>query len=277
MRNTFLTGVLALALAGGALAAPARAADSYDLDVVLPLTGNASFLGKGEQESLRLLEKAVNADGGIHGRPLRFVFADDQSSPQVAVQLVSQILAHKPKVVLGSALVAMCNAMAPLMANGPVMYCFSPGIHPKPGSYVFTSNVSTVDIGSALIRYFRLKGWTRIALITSTDASGQDAERGLKEVLAQPENKDSVTLVENAHFNPADLSVSAQIERVKALNPQALIAWSSGSPVGTVFKAITQAGLDIPIGTTNANMTYAQMTQFAAFLLFDRSGAGHRR
>ena len=44
--------------------------------------------------------------------------------------------------IIGSAIVAMCNAMAPLMQNGPVMYCFSPGIHPAKGSYVFSS-VST--------------------------------------------------------------------------------------------------------------------------------------
>ena len=46
----------------------------------------------------------------------------------------------------------------------------------------------------------------------------------------------------------------------------AAIAWSTGSAVGTLFKAITAAGLDVPVGTTNGNMTYAQMQAFAAFL-----------
>ena len=73
-------------------------------------------------------------------------------------------------------------------------------------------------------------------------------------------------LVERAHFNPTDVSVSAQIERVKAANPQAFIAWSTGAPIATIFKGIVQAGLDVPIGTTDGNMTYAQMKQYAAFL-----------
>jgi len=116
-----------------------------------------------------------------------------------------------------------------------------------------------------MIRYFRLKGWTRLAFMTSADATGQDAEHGLDEVVGRPENKD-ITVVERAHFNTTDVSVAAQIEHIKAANPQALIAWSTGAPIATVFKGIIQAGLDIPIATTNGNMTYAQMTQYAAFL-----------
>ena len=241
------------------------AADNYEINVILPQTGGASFLGKAEQHALELVQKSVNAGGGIQGRPVQFNFFDDQSSPQTAVQMANQVLATHPAVMIGSSIVAMCNAMAPLMQNGPVMYCMSPGIHPANGSYVFTSSVSTHDLENALIRYFRLKGWTRIALITSTDASGQDAERGIDEVLKLPENKD-MKLVERAHFNPTDVSVSAQIERVKAAQPQAFIAWSTGAPIATIFKGIVQAGLNVPVATTDGNMTYAQMNQYATFM-----------
>jgi branched-chain amino acid transport system substrate-binding protein len=259
----FATAALALALC--AAFATARAADNYDINVILPQTGGASFLGKAEMHALELVQKTVNASGGIHGKQLQFKFYDDQSSPQTAVQMANQVLATKPSVMIGPAIVAMCNAVAPLVKDGPVMYCMSPGIHPPAGSYVFTSSVSTHDLENALIRYFRMKGWTRIALITSTDASGQDAERGVDEVLKLPENKD-VKLVERVHFNPTDVSVAAQIERVKAAKPQAFIAWSTGAPIATVFKGIVQAGLDVPVATTDGNMTYAQMKQYAAFL-----------
>jgi branched-chain amino acid transport system substrate-binding protein len=254
-----------VALAMALLVAPAMAAEDYEINVVLPLTGGGSFLGKAEQQGLQLAETFVNRDGGIQGRKVKFVFHDDQSRPQTAVQLASQIVASHPAVVIGSAIVAMCNAMAPLMKNGPVMYCLSPGIHPEKGDYVLTSNVSTLDLASSLVTFYRLKGWTKIALITSTDASGQDAERGIKEVLSRPGNK-GMTLVANEHFTPTDVSVSAQIEEIRAAQPQALIAWSTGGPIGTVFKGIIQAGLDIPVGTTNGNMTLAQMTQYADFL-----------
>jgi branched-chain amino acid transport system substrate-binding protein len=267
LRRAFRVAI-GLALAGAGMLGPAsaaRAADPYDVDVILPLTGGASFLGKAELIALQLAEKLVNDNGGIQGRPLHLVVQDDQSSPQVAVQLASQVIARRPAVLIGSSLVAMCNAMAPLMTNGPVMYCMSPGIHPAKDSYVFTSSVSTHDLGRALIRYFRLRGWTRLALMTSSDATGQDAERGIDAAMALPENKDA-QIVARTHFTPGDVSVSAQIETVKAAQPQAFIAWSTGAPVATIFKGIIQAGLDIPVATTDGNMTRAQMAQYAAFL-----------
>jgi branched-chain amino acid transport system substrate-binding protein len=260
-----LGAVMLGAVVAASAAPPAVAADPYDIDAILSLTGGASFLGKAEQQALQLLEKSVNADGGIQGRPVRFVFHDDQSTPQTAVQLANQVVANHPAVEIGANLVAMCNAMAPLMANGPVMYCLSPGIHPAEGSYVFTSSVSTIDLSRALLRYWRMKGLTKIAVMTSSDATGQDAEKGINGNLALPENKE-MQVVAREHFTPTDVSVAAQIENIKAAQPQAFIAWSTGAPIGTIFKAITQAGLDVPVGTTDGNMTYAQMTQYAAFL-----------
>ena len=250
----------------GALMWPgASSAQTFDINVVLPLTGGAAFLGKAEQQSLTQLEKTVAASGGIHGRHLRFVYHDDQSNPQIAVQVATQIVASKPPVILGSAVVATCNAMAPLMRRGPVLYCFSPGLYPAPGSFVFSSSASTRDLASSLLRYVRLRGWSKVALITSTDASGQDALRQIKELTALPDHKE-IQLVGEASFNPTDVSAAAQIQRLKGAQPQVLIAWTTGAPVGTVFKAIVDAGLDVPVATTDGNMTHAQMTQYASFL-----------
>ena len=60
-------------------------------------------------------------------------------------------------------------------------------------------------------------------------------------LLAKPENAD-IKIVEHAHFNPADVSVSAQIERIKAASPDAFIGWSTGSPSATIFRARRKAG-----------------------------------
>jgi branched-chain amino acid transport system substrate-binding protein len=258
---------LALLVAAALLTAtPVRAADqTHDIHVIQSLTGGGSFLGKQEQQALQLQEKLVNKNGGIHGKPLRFIFHDDQSSPQLAVQLANEVLATNPPVLLGSTLVAACNAMSALMKNGPVMYCFSAGVHPPDGSYTFSSGVSTHDQAAAMIRFFRSKGWTRLALITSSDATGQDADKGFDELLALAENKD-IKVVAHPHFNTSDVSVSAQIETIKQANPQAVIAWSTGSPIATVFRGMVQAGLELPVGTTGGNMTFAQMNQFAGFL-----------
>ncbi len=242
----------------------AAQAAPIDIDVVLSLSGGGAFLGKAQQSALQHLEDAI-AKGAIQAPLPHFVFYDDQSNPQTAIQLATSIVAKKPPVILGSTLVAGCSAMVPLMKNGPVMYCFAPGIHPPAGSFAFSSGVDTRDLATALIRYWRLSGITKLGLITSTDASGQDAERNIREIMKLPENKD-MTIVGDARFAPTDVSVTAQIERIKETNPQALIAWTTGGPVATVFKAVSAAGMDIPVGTTNGNMTYAQMQQYKDFL-----------
>ena len=244
---------------------PAQSAEPFNIDVVLPLTGPAAFLGSAEQAALQRAETMLTGEQGIAGRPVHFVFHDDQSSPQLAVQIATQIVSTKPPVILGSGLVAMCNAMAPLMRRGPVMYCFSPGIYPAAGSFVFSSSNSTRDLATAQVRYFREKGLTKLAIITSTDASGQDAARHLKEVLAFPENKEMLAVAETT-FNPTDVSAAAQVDRLKAANPQAVIAWSTGAAIGTVFKAIQDSGLDVPVATTDGNMTYSFMQRYAEIL-----------
>ena len=264
-RSAAQSAAPAAAPAAASAAAPAATQEPFRVHTILPLSGPGAFLGQAQQQALRIEEKLVNAEGGIKGRPISFVFHDDQSSPQVAVQLVGQIKPENPSVLLGSTLVAMCMAEAPLTARGPLTYCFSPGVHSKPGSFMYNSSVSTEDVLAAQVRYFRLRGFTKIALISSTDASGQDGARTTHDALKLPENKD-VQLVADLQFNPTDVSVAAQIERIRDSGAQAMIAWTTGTSVGTVFKAIVGSGLDIPVGTSFGNMLNAQMDQYAAFL-----------
>lgn len=258
-----VAGILTILTAGSLR--PAAGAPNYELQVILPLTGNASFVGKEQQTMLQLLEPSINKSGGIKGRPIHFVFYDDQTSPQLAVQLANQALAKHPSVILGSAITAMCNAMAPLMQNGPVMYCLSPGIRPAPGGYVFSAFTPTESLIEALIRYFRLKGWTRLAMLSSTDATGQDADLGVEHNLARPENA-GMQLIDHEHFSPTDISVQAQIERIKASGAQALIAWTTGAQVATIFRALSQTRLEIPVGTSPGNQEFTQLEQYAGFL-----------
>lgn len=260
-------GALALAFTFGA-ARGAQAADAYDIHVIVPMTGGASFVGLGQKASLEALQEQVNKAGGIQGHPVNFIFHDDQTSPQVAVQLVTDVLATKPApaVVMGSSLVGMCAAMAPLVnPNGPVDYCLSPAIHPAAGGYVFSASSSSIDQIAAVVRYYRMKGWTKLATLMTTDASGQDGDRAVDTVLAYPENK-GMTKVIQEHFNPTDISVAAQIANIKASGAQAMIAWTTGAPAATVFKGMAQDGLDIPVAPTSGNQTFAAMAQWESFL-----------
>lgn len=257
--------VLVAALLSLSLGPRAFAAGPYEITAILPLTGFGAFLGTREAQALGVLEKLVNKQGGIKGQAVKFVVVDDQSSPQVSVQLTNTALAKHVPVILGSSVSPMCLAMAPLVANaGPVDYCFSPVIHGTPGGYVFSSSAGSDDIAIVLARFFRERGATRLAVITSTDASGQDFDKQFDAALHLPENKDVQVLV-HEHFNPSDVSVSAQMARIKAANPQALVTFTTGTPLGTVLRGFHDSGMDIPISASAGNMIYDQMAQYKGF------------
>ncbi len=252
-----LVAAMALAAAGPA---PAQSAP-YEINVLLPLTGPVALLGQSSLKVFSTAEKAVNAKGTIGGRPFHFVIHDDTSSPPVGVQLTQALIAKNVPVIFGSPFVAVCQANAPLLRNGPVDYCLAPIMHPQPRSFVFASGASSVDEAMLMARYFRERGLRRIAIITSSDATGADMDNAFAAVFARPENR-SLQVLAREHFSPGDIGVGAQLARIKATNPQVLVTWSVGTPFGTLLRGIRDAGLDsIPIVGGQGNMLFSVMAQ----------------
>ena len=257
---------LAIAAAVLSASAPARAADPYTVPIVLSLTGGAAFLGTKEAASLRVLEAMVNAQGGVRGRQVKFDIADDESNPQVAVQLVSGLVAKNVPFIYGPTLTAVCQAVAPLTdKNGPATFCLSPTIFPRSGGYMFMGAPSIDDVQPVVFRYLVQRKLLKVAMITSTDASGADFEKRVDGTLAAAEFKD-VKVVAREHFAPADISVAAQMARIKAATPDVLLTFTVGTPFGTLLKGVHDAGLDIPVYGSGGNFTYGQMQQYASFL-----------
>jgi branched-chain amino acid transport system substrate-binding protein len=240
--------------------------EPYEINAIIPLTGAGAFLGKSYVETFRAIEKVVNSSGGIEGRPIKFVTADTQTNPQVGVELVNGLIAKKVPFFIDGAPSTVCLASIPLVVNnGPLDYCLSPVIHPPAGSYVFSTSASTFDLASVAVRYLRERGWKRVAMITSTDATGQEYDRQIAAILSLPENHD-MQLAAHEHFNPSDISVNAQISRLKSADAQAILAYTTGTPLGTVLRGLGDAGLTQPVITLNSNMSYAQMSAYASFL-----------
>jgi branched-chain amino acid transport system substrate-binding protein len=264
----FTLGALAgLSAAALLLGSAVRAADQppISIPVILPLSGGGAFIGATQQKTFQILQGVVNSSGGIKGRPVQFEFLDDQTSPLVAKQLGDQEQT-KSAIVLGSSLSAMCQAIAPTYAaNGPVNYCLSPAIYPAKDSFVFSTSASTKDLLIATVRFFREKGWKKFALLATQDASGQDGVNDVTEALALPENS-GMANVDTERYNGGDPTATAQLTRIKAAGPQALIIWAPGTPFATGLHAVQDIGLDVPIATTSANMVDKQLLGYAAFL-----------
>lgn len=255
-RFASVLGVVAvLLLAGGA-----RAAEPYDIATILPLTGPNAFVGNEERASFEVLQAVANRGGGVRGRAIRFGFFDSQSSPQTAVQLAGQVLASHPPIVIGDSSNSTCTAMAPILAGGPVQFCLSNGFVPKGNSYVI--GASPAQQAGAILVYARARGWKRIALLNGNDATGDSAEAAMLGELAKPENHDLVA-ADKERFNANDISVAAQLAKIRASGAQLLVTYSAGTAFGVVLHSIHDAGLDIPVFASQGNLSYVEMKQYA--------------
>jgi branched-chain amino acid transport system substrate-binding protein len=258
--------VLVFALSSAGPEAARAQGTPFELNFVISLTGPAAFIGSKEADSFKVLEGLVNATGGIKGRPVKFVVADDQSNPQVAVQLVNALIAKKVSVIVGPIFTASCSATQPIVEkDGPLTYCTSPSIVPHDDTYMFMATPSLDDVEPSLLNYAKSRGWTRLGLMTSIDASGQDFERRFDPILGRPEYR-GMQLAAREHFAPTDINVAAQIARIKAAKPDLLMTFCVGPAFGTLLRSMRDVGLDIPVYASGANMTFAQISDYTSFL-----------
>jgi branched-chain amino acid transport system substrate-binding protein len=242
------------------------APEPYVIPAILTLTGPAANSGDQYAQTLRNFETFANQHGGLRGRPIHFDIHDDGSQPANAVQLLSGMISAHVPVVLGPSPTQTCNALIPLAAtSGPLVYCFTPGSSPPRGGYVFAAAMALTQFDKGMIRYLRLKGYRKLAVISSTDASGQTNDAATREVLALPENRD-MSIATYEHVNPADISAAAIAAHIKGSGAQAIIAWIAGPTFGTVLRALRDAGVDLPLTANGANTNPDTMTQFASYL-----------
>lgn len=251
-------GVLALSMRG------ALADDPVTINAILSLTGPIAFSGADMQQAPKVYENVVNGSGGVRGRQIHFQVVDDQSSPQVAVQLANGIVEKHVPVFLGPGSTGTCAAVEPIVrTTGPVQFCLSPGLLPQQGTMVFASSRSVDIVITAMARFTNDKGYLRVGELSATDATGQNGSR----VLAQSiKGYPALRIVDEEHFDPTAITIAAEIQKIKAANPQCLYVWASGAAFGTVLRDLHAAGVDVPIFTSSGNYNKQQLAQYASFM-----------
>lgn len=261
-----LIAVLALAaLAGSGMPASAQSAP-YTFEVILPLTGQAAFSGQAESQSLAAYEKYVNANGGVRGVPIHFDIHDDQTSPQVALQLANADIAQHVPVIFGSAVVATCASIgATVAATGPVQFCLSPGYSPTKDSFAFATGTTILALTRTILLYAKLRGFHRVAFIGSTDATGIASAEVNAQLFKEP-GLSGLEEVADERVSTGDVTADAQMAKIKAARPDVVWTSTSGTVFATVMHSMSNLGLDIPVLTTTANASAAQLKPLNAFL-----------
>lgn len=240
-------------------------ADPIEINVIISQTGAGAFLGSKSAQTLAVAERAVNQAGGIKGRPIKFVLADDATNPQLAIQLVNGFIAKKVGLVIGPSIVSTCAAILPVVQAGPVTYCLATPVQAADGSFMFTQGTNAKEYVGRTFAYLRARNLTRIALITATDASGQTFEHDFDAFLATTGGA-GFTVVARERFNNTDLSVAAQATRIKAAAPQALLTFAIGPAFGTLLQSLANAGIVLPTFASAGNLSAAQLDAYRAFV-----------
>ncbi len=206
-RHTFLRFATALLAAPiVAFAAPATGEPVW-FGVSGPLTGQNAQYGAQWKAGFDLALEEINAGGGIHGRPLSYVFEDSQSDPRQAVGLAQKFVNDKRiQIELGDFSSPASMAASPIYQRAGLVQLGFTNSHPdftKGGDFIWSPSVSQADAQPLLAELaVKTRGFKRVAVLflntdwgrTSRDVFVKAAEaRGAQVVIAegyQPEEKD---------------------------------------------------------------------------------------
>ncbi len=112
--------------------AQAPQGEPIKIGAVLSLTGPGAGLGQPERSGILLAEKAINARGGVKGRPIKIIIEDDGSKPDNAKSKAEQLIFQEKVVaMIGPSLTASTGAIAAITnAEGIAQLAFT-GLGPK--------------------------------------------------------------------------------------------------------------------------------------------------
>src|ERR1044072_1711924 len=110
MRSSIVIAPAAIGLAG-----PAIAQDSYVVGLTAALTGPPASTYAPAVDALRIYIDRVNSRGGINGKKVSLILADDSAEPSKAAANVKKLLTQDNAVLLINA--SLSSTYAPVIAE----------------------------------------------------------------------------------------------------------------------------------------------------------------
>ena len=137
---------------------------------------------------------------------------------------------------------------------------------------MFCSAPALPEFDRGIIRYMRLKGYKKFAIISSNDGSGQANDAATRAIFALPESRD-LKVVTWEHINPAT-STRPRRRRTSRTRAPTRSSLGSRANVRDVLRNLRDAGVDLPLTPNGANVDPDELTQFNDFLPKDMPLAG---
>lgn len=250
-RLGFLAGAGLLSVAGIAIPA-AQAADNIFIGGALCSTGIQAPLDEPGLRGAELAVKVINDHGGVLGKKIKFVNLDGKSDPVTVGNNAAQLIAEGAQLM-----VAPCD----FDMGGPadreaqkagivgISTCASSPLHGSItlGDKQFTLSMWNTTMGAAAAEFaYNEKGWKNAYVVTDTfiDYTTSLSDYFIKHFKALGGN----VIFEDKYTQGAQ-DFSAQLARLQrsAKKPDVLFISSYMPDLGTIIRAIRQAGIDVPI------------------------------
>jgi branched-chain amino acid transport system substrate-binding protein len=240
--------VSALAVGCTEQAGGAADADSgpIRLGVVLEITGPAASIGVGERDAVELAVAAVNADGGINGRPLKATILDAQSREDQAAKYASQLVDQdRVHVLIGSTRSGPSLAMRPIAerAGVPMISLAASERVIKDSTWVFKTPPSDSVVLTQLVDHLAAEGHRRIGLLRDSSAFGE----GVREALDAAGRAKGVSVAVEEKFDPTATQFTGALIRLRGATTDANLIWGSAAAPALATKAYREMGLTPPL------------------------------
>jgi branched-chain amino acid transport system substrate-binding protein len=238
-----LTLALALALAGVAHSADIK------IGVAEALSGGAAQYGQSIRNGFLLAADEINAAGGVAGGKLELVVEDEQGKKEEAINAFKKLIFQdKVLMLFGPTLSNSAQAADPIAQAAKVVVFgtsnTADGIT-SIGDHVFRNSVTEADVLpvtiATVVKKANLK---KVAVLYGNDdvftKSGYDNFK--KALEAQ-----KVTVTTTETFAKGDVDFKAQLTKIKATNPDAIVLSALLAEGAPSMVQARQLGLNVPI------------------------------
>ena len=251
--RSLLAGLVGAAfLASAAAAGELASHGEVRIGMVNALSGPASGLGKGMLEGAQAVFKEVNANGGVHGRKISLVVADDGYEPDNTVeQTLKMVQEQKVFSLFGYVGTPTTNAVLPLIAelDVPLVGVLSGAMSLRwpVKRLVFNVRASYEDETEALVGHLLQHGAKSVAVMYQYDGFGLAVLAGTQKALA----KRGSSVVATGTYQRNTVAIKSGLAAMVEAQPDAIVMVGTYAPVAAFIKAARAAGLKSQLATVS--------------------------
>jgi branched-chain amino acid transport system substrate-binding protein len=245
-------GLGATLAVAAALPAGAQTAE-IALGAIVPSSGPFAEWGRANTVTLQLLEKQVNDGGGINGAKLHIVILDDATKPAQATNNLRKLSGDDHVLAVAGPLTSSAAEVTFPVANEMKTVATSqasskPGVAKLNRPWAFRNTIDEGVLGRTAVPYFKKTfNIKTVAIIFDAKDATAAAVGGRIMPALMKENEIEVVNTDPLSFNTGDLDVSAQVTKMKALNPDGVVVSADYSQAVTVLREMKRQGMIKPV------------------------------